>query len=63
MYAVRVSDISEDGSSGPLLDDHPILREFVDVFPGELPRLPPPCEIDFHIDLVLGADPISRAPY
>ncbi|KAH9296682.1 hypothetical protein KI387_044262 [Taxus chinensis] len=53
MYAVTVSDRSEDGSDGPSLDDHPILGEFVDVFPGELPGMPPPREIDFHIDLVL----------
>ncbi|KAH9288753.1 hypothetical protein KI387_032870 [Taxus chinensis] len=49
--------------SGPFLDDHPILREFTDVFLGELPGLPPPREIDFHIDLVPRAEPISRAPY
>ncbi|KAH9312349.1 hypothetical protein KI387_027384, partial [Taxus chinensis] len=57
------SDRLEDGSSGPSLDDHPILREFADVFPRELLRLPPPHEIDFHIDLVPGAEPISQAPY
>ncbi|KAH9312662.1 hypothetical protein KI387_027697, partial [Taxus chinensis] len=57
------SDRSEDESGGPSLDDHPILSEFADVFPGELPGLPPPREIDFHIDLVPGAEPISRAPY
>ncbi|KAH9316807.1 hypothetical protein KI387_044545, partial [Taxus chinensis] len=57
------SERSEDGSSGLSLDDHPIFRDFSDVFPGELPQMPPPCEIDFHIDLVPGAEPISWAPY
>ncbi|KAH9294545.1 hypothetical protein KI387_040251, partial [Taxus chinensis] len=33
------------------------------VFPGELPGMPPPREIDFHIDLVPRVEPISRAPY
>ncbi|KAH9306800.1 hypothetical protein KI387_011204, partial [Taxus chinensis] len=63
MYVVIVSDRSEDRSYGPSLDDHPILKEYVDVFLGELLGLPPPCEIDFHIDLVLRAEPISQAPY
>ncbi|KAH9300144.1 hypothetical protein KI387_011727, partial [Taxus chinensis] len=63
MHVVTVSDRSEDGSSGPSLDDHPILREFFDVFLRELPGLPPPHEIDFHIDLVPEVEPISRAPY
>ncbi|KAH9293649.1 hypothetical protein KI387_041147, partial [Taxus chinensis] len=41
MFTVTVSDKSEDESSVPSLDDHPILREFADVFLGELPGLPP----------------------
>ena len=36
---------------GPSLDQHPVLSEFKDVFPKELPRLPPVREIDFTIDL------------
>ena len=40
-----------------------ILREFSDVFPDDLPGLPPKREIDFHIDLVPGSSPISKAPY
>jgi hypothetical protein len=37
--------------------------EFPDVFPEELPGLPPIREVDFSIDLVPGAAPISSAPY
>ena len=33
------------------------------MFPSELPGMPPPRAVDFHIDLVLGAKPILRAPY
>ncbi|GJV64542.1 putative reverse transcriptase domain-containing protein [Tanacetum coccineum] len=33
------------------------------VFPEELPRLPPPRQVDFRIDLVPGAAPVARAPY
>ncbi|GJR86192.1 putative reverse transcriptase domain-containing protein [Tanacetum coccineum] len=33
------------------------------VFLEELPRLPPPRQVKFRIDLVLGAAPVTRAPY
>ncbi|GKD65771.1 putative reverse transcriptase domain-containing protein [Tanacetum coccineum] len=39
------------------------LREFADVFPDELPGLPPAREIEFGIELIPGAEPISKAPY
>ncbi|XP_074362411.1 uncharacterized protein LOC141702680, partial [Apium graveolens] len=42
------------------LDKIPIVREFPDVFPDELPGLPPDREIEFSIDLVLGAEPVSK---
>ncbi|KAH9671101.1 hypothetical protein KPL70_017221 [Citrus sinensis] len=39
-------------SDGACLDDIPIVREFVDVFPEDLPGLPPDREIEFTIELV-----------
>nr|GEV21433.1 putative reverse transcriptase domain-containing protein [Tanacetum cinerariifolium] len=33
------------------------------VFPDELPGLPPPRQVEFRIDLILGAAPVARAPY
>ncbi|XP_074378290.1 uncharacterized protein LOC141719814 [Apium graveolens] len=45
------------------LDKIPIVREFPDVFPDELPGLPPDREIEFSIDLVLRTEPVSKAPY
>ena len=39
------------------------MRDFVDVFPEDLPGLPSDREIEFAIDLVLGIAPISMAPY
>ena len=45
----------------PSLKNVPIVREFPDVFPGEIPGLSPPREVEFCIDLVLGATPISKA--
>jgi len=40
-----------------------VVREFPDVFPDEVPGLPPSREIEFSIDLVRGAGPVSIAPY
>ena len=41
----------------------PVVCEFEDVFPKKLPRLPPQRDIDFGIELILDAQPISKAPY
>ncbi|KAL3746491.1 hypothetical protein ACJRO7_015454, partial [Eucalyptus globulus] len=40
-----------------------VVREFPDVFPKELPGLPPEREIEFVIELAPGTEPISKAPY
>ena len=41
----------------------PVVCEFPDVFPEELPGLPPEREIEFCIDVISGTDPISMPPY
>ena len=41
----------------------PVVREYSDLFPKELPGLPPHREIDFAIELEPGTTPISRALY
>ncbi|GKE48052.1 retrovirus-related pol polyprotein from transposon 17.6 [Tanacetum coccineum] len=45
------------------LEDIPVVREFPEVFPKELPRLPPVRQIEFQIDLIPEAAPVARAPY
>ena len=45
------------------LDDIPVVREFSDVFPKDLPGIPIDREIEFSIDLLPGTSPISKAPY
>eukprot|EP00253_Pinus_taeda_P006325 PITA_06325 len=46
-----------------ILNNIPVIQEFTDVFPEEIPGLPPKRNIDFTIELVPGAAPVSRAPY
>ena len=41
----------------PSLSDIPIVCDYPDVFPKELPRLPPQREIEFAIDVVPGVTP------
>jgi hypothetical protein len=45
------------------IEDIPIVREFQDVFPKELPGMPPDREIEFTIDLIPRTVPIAQAPY
>ncbi|GJV96139.1 putative reverse transcriptase domain-containing protein [Tanacetum coccineum] len=45
------------------LEDIPVVREFLEVFPENLPGLPPVRQVEFQIDLIPGAAPVARAPY
>ncbi|GKD46627.1 hypothetical protein Tco_1271272 [Tanacetum coccineum] len=45
------------------LEDVPIVQKFPEVFPEDLPGLPPARQVEFQIDLVPGAAPVARAPY
>ena len=42
-------------------EDVPVVREFLEVFPEDLPGLPPDREIEFVIVLVAGTAPILKA--
>ena len=59
-YLAHVIDKSKEASN---LEDIPVVREFPDVFPEELPGIPPDRQIEFTIDLLPGAEPVSKAPY
>ena len=45
------------------LENIPVIREFPDVFPEELPGVPPEREVDLSIEVVHLTTPISRTPY
>lgn len=47
----------------PRMEQVSIVKEFIDVFPDDLPGLPPNREIEFCVDLISGTKPISIAPY
>jgi hypothetical protein len=49
-----------DVSQGPMIT---VVNEFPDVFPEELPGMPPDQDIEFVIDLKRGTTPINKSPY
>ncbi|GJS72958.1 putative reverse transcriptase domain-containing protein [Tanacetum coccineum] len=53
----------EDKSEGKQIKDIPIIRDFPEVFPEDLPGLPPARPVEFQIDLIPRAAPVARALY
>jgi hypothetical protein len=45
------------------LEDIHVIREFSDIFPNDLPIMPPERAIEFKIELQPGTTPIAKAPY
>jgi hypothetical protein len=60
LFAAHVGETPKDKVSS--IEDHEVLKEFEDVF-QEVPRLPLKRDINFSIILMLGAAPVSKAPY
>ncbi|GJQ99977.1 putative reverse transcriptase domain-containing protein [Tanacetum coccineum] len=54
---------TEDKSEEKRLADVLTVRDFPEVFPEDLPRLPPSRQVEFQIELVPGVAPVARAPY
>ncbi|GJW71124.1 putative reverse transcriptase domain-containing protein [Tanacetum coccineum] len=59
----EVIEIMEKKSDEKKLEDIPVVKEFPDVFPEDLPGLPPVRQVEFQIDLIPGAAPVARTPY
>ncbi|GKA96959.1 putative nucleotidyltransferase, ribonuclease H, partial [Tanacetum coccineum] len=59
-FLATIHDTTSDVSS---IHDQPIVSEFQDVFLEELPGIPPIRDVEFNIELIPGAEPISKAPY
>ena len=60
-YLVSLQGIEKPNQIQP--EDIPIVRDYPEVFPEELPGLPPTREVEFGIDIIPGSHPISKAPY
>ncbi|GJV36651.1 putative reverse transcriptase domain-containing protein [Tanacetum coccineum] len=58
-----LAQVTEKEPSKKQLQDVPVIRNFPEVFPDDLPGLPPSRQVEFRIELVPGAAPVARAPY
>ena len=58
-----LAHVVDTNTSPTKLEDIPIVREFPDVFPDDLPGMPPDRDIEFTIDTIPGTTPISIPPY
>nr|GEX44755.1 retrotransposon protein, putative, Ty3-gypsy subclass [Tanacetum cinerariifolium] len=58
-----LASLMDTSSDGPSLETHPIVWYFPNVFSEELPGITPEREGKFDIELILGTQPISKAPY
>ncbi|GJS83197.1 hypothetical protein Tco_0749738 [Tanacetum coccineum] len=54
---------AEDKSEEKRLEDVPIVRDFLEVFPEDFPGIPPTRQVEFQIDLIPGVAPVEPAPY
>ncbi|GJU16214.1 reverse transcriptase domain-containing protein [Tanacetum coccineum] len=45
------------------IKDVPVVRDFPEVIPEDLPGLPPTCQVEFHIELIPRVAPVARTPY
>nr|GEX96778.1 putative reverse transcriptase domain-containing protein [Tanacetum cinerariifolium] len=66
-YPIFLANITtktiKDKSEEKRLENVPIVRDFSEVFPEDLPGLPPTRQVEFQIDLKPGAAPVARVPY
>ncbi|XP_070019871.1 uncharacterized protein [Nicotiana sylvestris] len=55
--------VRDSSAEVPSMDFVPIVREFLEVLPADLPGMPPDRDIEFYIDLAPVTQPISITPY
>ncbi|KAI3723666.1 hypothetical protein L2E82_35421 [Cichorium intybus] len=58
-----MAHIVEKESEVKQIQDIPVVRDYPEVFPKELPGLPPHRQVEFRIDLILGVAPVAKTPY
>nr|GFB38406.1 hypothetical protein [Tanacetum cinerariifolium] len=60
---INQDQVMEKKSDEKQLENIPIVREFLDIFPEELHGLPTVRQVEFQIDLIPEAAPVARVPY
>ncbi|KAD5317690.1 hypothetical protein E3N88_17636 [Mikania micrantha] len=62
-YTAILALIAEQPKKERKIEDIAVVRDFPEIFPEDLPGLPPKRQVEFQIDLTPGAAPIAKAPY
>nr|GFA70979.1 putative reverse transcriptase domain-containing protein [Tanacetum cinerariifolium] len=62
-YQIFMIQVVEKKPDEKRLEDIPVVKEFPDIFPEDLPGLPPIRQVEFQIDLIPRTTPVARAPY
>jgi hypothetical protein len=64
MAAISTNHISVlNKVEGTSLDEIRVVQDYPDVYPKELPGMPPNWDIEFIVELLPGTPPISKRPY
>ncbi|GJX84255.1 putative reverse transcriptase domain-containing protein [Tanacetum coccineum] len=58
-----LAQITEKKPTKRWLEDVHVIHDFPEVFPDDLSGLPPPRQVEFRIEVMPGAAPVTRAPY
>ena len=61
LFVVNIQDVESDREQH--IEYFLVLENFKDVFPEEIPGLPPKRDLEFSIELTPGLVPASKAPY
>ncbi|GJZ89792.1 putative reverse transcriptase domain-containing protein [Tanacetum coccineum] len=62
-YQVFIAQVMEKKSDEKRLEDIPVVKEFPEVFPKNLPGLPLVRQVEFQIDLIPKVALVARVPY
>nr|GEV57137.1 reverse transcriptase domain-containing protein [Tanacetum cinerariifolium] len=55
-----IAQVTKKEPAKKQLQDVPVICNFPEVFPNDLPGLPPPRQVEFKIELIPGAAPVAR---
>jgi hypothetical protein len=62
-YVSFLAHVKDSEAKEKELEDILVVRDYPEVFPKDLPGLPPPRQVEFRIDLVPGAASVAKSPY
>ncbi|XP_076881471.1 uncharacterized protein LOC143529595 [Bidens hawaiensis] len=58
-----LAHVVDKKSEGKKIQDIPVIKDYLEVFPDNLPGLSPSRHVEFRIDLIPGSTPVAKSPY